>query len=329
MTGASLMAAPQDGARRRRRRALQAAQYALAALAVVFVVLVLVRSWGDVRAYDWTVRWTWLVCSAAVFLCFYLAQGLAWHLLLRAFALRAPAAWAVASWSRSILARYIPGNVFMIVDRVLAGQRRGLSARRVTAAMVYEQALGFCAALVTLGLLLPFLDYRKGAVALSLAGIPVILVFLHPRVFGPVADHLLRLLHREPLGAVLGFRRVLALLGAYVACWFVAGLGCWTLAAGVVSVGGELAPAVTAAYALAYVAGMVAFVFPGGIGVREVVLAAALGGELGAGVAFAWALLLRLWVVAVEVAFAGLATLAEAMRGGRSRTGVDAGGTEG
>ncbi len=318
MTGAA-----QPGGRRRSHPALRVTQYVLAAAAVVFVVLALADSWDDVRSYDWTLRWEWLALSGGVTLALYLLHGLAWALFLRAFALPAPASWAVASWARSILARYIPGNVMMIVGRVLASQRRGLSARRVSAAMVYEQALGFCAALVTLGVLLPFSDYRRGTVALSLLGIPAILALLHPRVFRPVADRLLRAGGREPLGTILSFRWVLGLLCYYVACWFVAGVAYWALLRGVSTAGVGLLPAVTAAFALAYVAGMVAFVFPGGIGVREAVLTAALGAELGAGVALAWAVLLRLWVVAFEVAFAGLATLAERMFGESERDGRD------
>jgi len=306
--------------------ALRVARYLLAGAAVVFVVLALVRSWDDVRAHEWTLRWEWLAVAVVVFLGYYIMQAGAWQLLLRAFGLHAPTAWAAASWGRSILARYVPGNVFMFVGRLLACQRRGLEARRVSAAMVYEQALAFCAALVTLGLLFPFWEYQRRLTALSLLGIPLLLCLLHPRVFVPVADRVLRLVRREPLGAVLGFGRVLALLCYYVAAWFVGGAGCWALARGVTETGADLLPAMTVAFAFAYVAGMVAFVFPGGLGIREAVLAGALGGALGAGVALAWAVLLRLLLIAVELAFAGLSTVVEHARGD---DGADAVTTEG
>ena len=65
-------------------------------------------------------------------------------------------------------------------------------------------------------------------------------------------------------------------------------------------------PLVIVAYALAYVAGMVAFFIPSGIGVREAVLTASLSKELPGGVALTWALLLRLWVTVVELVFVGL-----------------------
>jgi glycosyltransferase 2 family protein len=302
--------------------ALRATRYALTVAAVVFVALALARSWGDVQAYDWSLSPAWLVVSALAMLLFYGLQAFAWWLLLRLLAVHAPLRWSSATWGRSMLARYIPGNVFMVLDRVLSSQRRGLELRRVSAAMVYEQALPFCAALVTTGILLPFWDYRRGVTALSLIAIPVLLVLLHPRFFVPLADRLLRAVGREPLGVELRFRRVLALLCYYVGGWFVAGFACWALARGVSDVAADALPEVTAAFAFAYVVGMVAFVFPGGLGVREVVLAGALGGTLGTGVALAWAVLLRLWQIGVELCFVGLATVAaRTAPGGRVETG--------
>jgi len=291
--------------------ALRVAQYVLAAAAVAFVGLALGRSWEEVQAYEWTLSPGWLVLSALAFLAFYVMQALAWWMLLRSFDLRVPARWAAAAWGQSILARYVPGNVFMALGRALASQRRGLGLRRVSAAMVYEQALAFCAALVTVGLLFPFWSYRPRVTALSLLGIPLLLALLHPRVFAPLADRVLHALGRDRLGVELSFGKVGALLCYYVAAWFVAGLACWTLARAVNDAGADLLPTVTVAFAFAFVVGMVAFVFPGGLGVREAVLAAALGGALGAGVALAWAVLLRLWQIAVEVVFVGLVTLVE------------------
>lgn len=299
--------------------ALRVARYGLAVAALVFVALALAGSWDDVQAYDWSFSPGWLVVSGVVVLAFYALQAFAWWLLLRLLSVRVPLRWASASWGHSMLARYVPGNVFMVVGRVLSSQRRGLELRRVSAGMVYEQVLPFCAALATMGLLLPFWEYHRGMVALSLVGIPVLLALLHPRAFVPLADRLLRAVGRDPLGVRLSFGRVLGLLCYYVVAWFVAGVGCWALARAVTDVGVDALPALTAAFTLAYVVGMVAFVFPGGLGVREVVLAGALAGTLGAGVALAWAVLLRLWQVAVELLFVGLATVLDRAGGdGRS-----------
>jgi hypothetical protein len=162
---------------------------------------------------------------------------------------------------------------------------------RVTAAMVYEQALQVCSALVACALLFPFWEWQRGLTALSLLIVPAIVVLLHPRVFSRVAAWLLRLLHRPPLEVTMSFRTVLALLAYYVAAWIPAGFGAWLLARAVVGLPADAVPLV-----------------------REAVLAASLAGELTGGVALAWALLLRLWVTVMELAFVGLALLVDSVR---------------
>ncbi len=294
-----------------RRRLLRTAQAVLAAATVAFVALALARSWDEVAAYDWTFRPQWLAVSFAVFLLFYCLQAAGWWLLLAGFGLRPGvlATWAV--WGSSILARYVPGTVFMFVGRAWLHHGQGLDMPRVGAAMVYEQALQLCSALLTVALLWPLARVEAGWAAWSLLAIPALLVLVHPRVFVPLAGRVLGLLHREPLTATLGFGRVVGMLWYYVATWLLVGTAAWCLARATVDAGTDALALVIAAYALAYVAGMVAFVVPSGVGVREAVLAGALRAEVGGPVALAWAVLLRLWQTAIEVVFVGLVLLAE------------------
>ena len=217
--------------------------------------------------------------------------------------MRSPLPLATATWAKSILARYLPGTVFMFVGRAWMCHAQGLPLDRVGAAMVYEQVLGVCSALVALAVLFPFWEYRPSATAFALLALPVLIAVLHPRVFGPLANVVLKWLRRPPLAVVLRFRSVVVLLAYYSATWVVAGTGAWFLGKGTLDLAYGALPVVVAAYALAYVAGMVAFMVPSGIGVREAVLTASLGRFLPAGVALAWALLLRVWVTLIELVF--------------------------
>lgn len=295
------------------RPLLRAGQVVLVAATAYFLIAYLARSWTSVREYDWTLRPGWLALSALVFLAVYLAQAVAWWLILRGFDLHSPLPLATATWAKSILARYVPGNLFMFLGRAWMCHAQGLPVDRVSAGMVYEQALGICSALISVAILFPFWEYRPGVTALSLLAIPVIVFLLHPRIFGPVAARTLRLLRRPPLDVTLRFGVVLVLLWCYVVTWLLAGLGAWLLARAVTGLEVDALPIVVVAYALAYVVGMAAFVFPSGLGVREAVLTASLARQLPGGVALAWALLLRLWVTAIELVFVGLAVAAAAI----------------
>jgi uncharacterized membrane protein YbhN (UPF0104 family) len=295
------------------RPLLRAGQILLVAATVYFLAAYLVRSWASVKDYDWTLRPGWLALSAVAFLLFYFMQAVLWWLLLRGFALHCPFPVAAATWAKSILARYIPGNVFMYVSRAWLSHAQGLPVDRVTAAMVYEQALGVCSALVTIAVLFPFWEYHPGATALSLIAIPVLIALLHPRVFAPLSAWALRMLRRAPLDATLSFGAVLVLMGLFVVSWFVAGAGAWLLARAVTGLTVDALPLVVVTNALAYVVGMAAFIFPSGIGVREAVFTASLAKQLPGGVALAWALLLRVWVTVIELAFVGLVVAGEAL----------------
>jgi hypothetical protein len=309
-----------------RRRLLRLAQLLLVAATVAFVILALARSWDEVTAYEWTFRPEWLVASFAAFFAFYCLQAAGWWLLLAGFGLRPGvlATWAI--WGSSILARYVPGTVFMFVGRAWLHHGQGLDLPRVGAAMVYEQALQLCSALLTVALLWPLARVEAGWAAWSLLAIPALLVLVHPRVFVPLAGRVLGLLRREPLSAALSFGRVVGMLWYYVATWLLVGAAAWCLARATVGAGADTLALVVAAYALAYVAGMAVFVVPSGVGVREAVLAGALRAEVGGPVALAWAVLLRLWQTAIEVVFVGLVLLAERLsrRGAPSGDGLGA-----
>jgi uncharacterized membrane protein YbhN (UPF0104 family) len=293
-------------------RALRWTQRAIFALALVFIVLYLTRSWSRVGAYSWRVRRLPLLLSVVAFFAFYILNGLAWWLLLRGFGLRSSPTRAIATWSKSILARYVPGNVFMFLGRGIMSYRQGLDIDRVGAAMVYEQALGLCSALVAAALLLPFWHYHRAATAWSLLLVPVMVVLMHPKVFARLAGWALRVLRRQPLTARLSFGTVLALLCYYVATWLLAGVASWLFATAVTGLGADMLATVAAGYVLAYIAGMVVFFLPSGLGLREALLAAPLAARLPGGVAFAWALLLRVWQTLIELAFVGAAVLLEA-----------------
>src|SRR4051794_17120553 len=122
---------------------------------------------------------------------------------------RLPRGRLLGTWARSILARYVPGNVLMVAGRVVLGREAGVSGRTSLAASVYEQALivglSACAAA---GLLL-FGDLGAGDWVWFVAVVPLGLVLLHPRLFGPAANWLLARFGREPLEGLLSGREVL------------------------------------------------------------------------------------------------------------------------
>ena len=128
-----------------------------------------------------------------------------------------------------------------------------------------------------MAVLFPFWEYRPGLTALSLLAVPVLVALHAPadlRHRWP--DVVLRLFHRPPLEVTMGFGAVLGFLVLFTVDWIVAGAGAWLLARAITGLASTRCRWRSSPIALAYVAGMVAFFIPSGIGVREAVLTASL-----------------------------------------------------
>jgi hypothetical protein len=212
----------------------------------------------------------------------------------------------------------------MVAGRVVLGREAGVPGRVSLAASVYEQAFALgLGAVASVGFLLYIGDLGQGPWLWVVAAVPLGLVLLHPRVFGPLVNAVLRRVRREPLETFLLPREVSLFAGLYAVAYFLLAVGVWATVrtfagsdpGGPVTVG--------AGFLLSFVVSMLVFVFPSGLGIREGIFALVLARELPGGVAVAAAALTRLVLTLAEVGFATVMVTWERRRRGaqeRSKT---------
>lgn len=276
-------------------------------LVLAFLAAALVGGWESVEGYDWQVAPGVLAVAVASAAASLAVTGLAYVLVVERLVGRRLARGSLLSaWSRSMLARYVPGNVMMVATRVVLGRELGVPGRISLAASVYEQILMLAlGATGSLGLLVAVGDLDQGAWLWIVALVPLGLVGLHPRIFERVSTVALERIGREPLKDFLSIREVAALTCLYAAATALLAVAVWatvrafagTDAGGVLLVG--------SGFLLSWVVSMLAFVFPSGLGVREGILALVLAVNLPTGVAIAAAAATRLVLTLVEIAFTG------------------------
>jgi glycosyltransferase 2 family protein len=193
---------------------------------------------------------------------------------------------AVRAYTLSIFAKYLPGNVFHYAGRQIAVARMGHGQKPPAQATVVEISGHFVAAGCLLVLLLPFASGDLGWLGPLLGHWPFALLAI--AALGAAATLLLRrrgvrlwpALPPRLLGCLLlvqlGFFGLAALLGAW-------------LAANMLGLPAASMPAIAFAYLLAWLVGFITPGAPGGLGVREACLVAALQGygDLPAILAFA------------------------------------------
>lgn len=285
------------------------------------LIVVIVASFGAFLAtqihklpdYDWHFEPGWLLAAAAALSVLYLGQAEIWRRIIGELHGHLAARPAQAIFAKSLLARYIPTNVMMIVLRVVLSQRHGVPKRITFTSTIYEFALSLFAAAVVGAYFVITLPSLQGESArfVVLGVVPVVLVAMHPHIFHPLADWGLRKLGREPLPSTLSFAQVIGSTLLYAMTWAAAGLGVFCFAAAVHPVPDGQLGFIVAAYAIGYLVSALTFVMPSGIGTRDAALAACLSAVLPGAVSLALAVGFRLFQTLVELVYVAAVTLVE------------------
>lgn len=300
------VAAPQ---RRGSRRRL------ITAIVVVLVVgalaYVLVKGWGRVSQYDWQLDPIWLVLGSVMVILAYTCNGLAYGRSVEWLSpVHPPPALALSIWARSLLARYVPGNVMMIVGRAVLAHDEGVPKRVTVAATAYEQALALGIATIgAVGFLALYGNPGEGQLLWLLAVVPLILICLHPVPFRKLSTWALTKLRRPPLETLFSGRQVVGLFLIYAAGTVPLVVGVWALVRSAAGAQAGSPLEVGLAFLLAFVISFLAFVLPSGIGIRDGIFALALSRSLPGGVAIAVSVGLRFALVVIELIFVGIAVL--------------------
>jgi len=285
-------------------------------LPVVILVLFLQQvknNWSQLTAH--TFQWNpWLLALAFLgFMLQELSYGLIWQNILARLGARLGLRVCLRIYLASEFVRYIPGNVWHVLTRILWVSKYGVSRPVAFASMTIELVTKIAAGvLVFSASLLFWRDFGAiGSVLhgplvdiLGIASIFALLVILHPRVLNGLLNQALRLLKRDPVRLGLRYRDILLITLAWCASWFVAGCAFYVLVLALwPSAPLAALPICIGIYALAWDIGFVSFITPSGLGFREAAIVGlfALALPLPAGLATIMALLSRFVSTIAEV----------------------------
>jgi hypothetical protein len=266
----------------RSKRVRLAIQLGLAILIFGFLVLTVVQQWSEIRDEGVHFHVLWLIPAFIILPIYYALTALGWDLILRFLGYRIGMGRAQVAWGQPLLARYVPGSVLYVLGRVLLSERAGVPRRATLASIAYEQAIGATSAILIASYFIinhPDLQGQPLRWAVLLL-IPAAIFLLHPRVFGPLANRLLRAFGRDPLPAVISMQGVLILIVVFAAIWGVISVGVYCVARSVTDVPiGEMFT-VGSAQAIGYVAALATLVAPAGLGIRDIAFAWAVKGAV-------------------------------------------------
>jgi glycosyltransferase 2 family protein len=310
----------------RSRRLRLTLQLGLAVVIFGFLVLTVVNQWSEIQSKGVHFHVVWLLPAFLALPVFYALSALGWDLTLRFLGYRIGVGRAQVAWGQPLLARYVPGSVLYVLGRVLLSERAGVPRRISIASIVYEQAISATSAVAFAAyffIVHPDLQGQPLRWAILLV-IPAAIAILHPRVFGPLADRVLRAFGREPLPAVISMRGVLALILFYILNWGVVSVGIYCVARSVTTIPFSEVLTVGSAQAVGYVAALITLVAPAGLGIRDAAFAWAVKGAVGNSFAVGSliAIAVRGVLTVVELLYVGAVTAMGRREGWSIHTGV-------
>jgi uncharacterized membrane protein YbhN (UPF0104 family) len=283
------------------------AKWIICAVVVAYVAYALAQHIGKI---DWSTVHLNLPLALAAGVCIVLvtlAQIVAYRFLLAAYG--AAPSWphaATLSWVPA-LGKYVPGKIAAIGGTVYLLRRFRISAPVALSVALMGDALAVLTGIIVAAPMLRLPEMRArlpGGWIWSLAIILIGLICLWPPVFSALVNLALRRLKRPTLGAIPHFLYYIAPVLATASQWIFWGFAVWFTAR---SIGCDVAlaevPAMIFMIALANTIGYLAIFAPGGIGVREGILLAALTPMIGNTAAIV-VLALRLIQTIVEIALA-------------------------
>lgn len=298
-----------------RRRWTLVAQAAGLVVVAWFLGRQVVRSWDAIRTMPLAWSWGPLLLASGMTAAMYLMLVATWESSLAWWDARLGWRDAARIWFASNLVRFVPGGVWQFAGIAAMAARRGCSAIAANGAVVLQQ-LSIVVAGVALtlwtapDLLGPAVQRIIPSGLAPAAGTLVLLAYVvaFPRSSQTLASRAERLAGPLwwPAPPTHKFATQVLLM---VVMWIVYGVAFWLFGRALFGAEGPGLTTSVATYTAAYVAGIVAVIAPGGLGVREAALTAALTPVIGGDRAVVMALASRLWLLLVELVTAGAVLL--------------------
>jgi glycosyltransferase 2 family protein len=273
---------------------------------VVFAARALIGNWEQLRSQplDWELHPGWLLLSLGLTWSMYFLLVLAWRSVLQSWGQHLDLWNAARIWTVSSLGKYIPGKVWAVAGMALLSQRAGVAPWAATGSAIIMQVLAIGTGAAVAGLAgVQTIEAAKPGIR---AGLVLIvagsLIAVGLLLWPPLLGRLLRLAAPETAGRRQPTERSLLLgIATNTIAWIGYGVALWLLARGLLPQANLDLRLAVAAFTASYLAGFLALLVPGGIGVREGLFILMLQQPLGVAAATFLALASRLLLTVAEL----------------------------
>lgn len=286
-------------------------------LVAVFLVRFFYRNYDDFKNLDVRINWVVFAVSILFYFAYKVTLASLWHYITIQNQCAIRYRDALSAYLYSILGKYIPGKVFMLLARVPAYKEAGVQVRRVTVCFFLENVCTLLGAAFLFLISLFFFpnellnEYKWVTVGL----IVLFFVCINPRIINFFLKYVEKFTKMQDIQLSISYGQMLKIVLLFILNWLVAGAGFYMLSCSIYPIPASEFFYVAGIYGLSCIIGILAVFAPSGIGVREGIMLVGLRLIMPEEYAMIISIVSRLWQTVAELLLIGIVLVINKLRG--------------
>lgn len=255
-------------------------KYLLVGVIFYFLFKSLFSNWSEVQKLGVQLNYGYVIIALIAVMAAWALSAWCWGRVLNAFNCPVSYADVFIIYFKSNLGKYLPGKIWQIVGSTYyatsKGVPEGVAITTSLVAQAYSVISGLSLFAVAMIVGLPGKSAIVGSyIKWSVAPILLILLIIavKPNLAQPLMNRIMKMFKRPQSDIRLPITRSLELFVIYLFCWLIFGLGLWMFSKALTDTPFSLYIGLSAVNAAAVAVGFIALFAPGGLGVREGVMA--------------------------------------------------------
>ncbi len=297
-------------------------KYGFLVLVAIFLARYFYENADTYRNLNVTIHWPVFAGAVGFYFLYKITLASLWHYMTKLNGCGINYFKAITAYLYSILGKYIPGKVFMLLARIPAYEEAGAPIRKVTICFFLENICTLLgAAFLFLVSLLFFpndllADYQWAAIAL----VVVFFICINPKIINFFLRILEKVIHKKDMEIPITYGEMIKVVLLFIGNWVIVGIGFYMLTCSIYPIPMSEMLYSAGIFGLSCIIGILAIFAPSGLGVREGILVLGLGLIMPEEYAVIISIVSRLWMTVSELALIGIAFVVNQVMGRRKKS---------
>lgn len=273
-----------------------------------FFYRTLSTNWQKIQDYEFSLNYLYVFLGLSFLVAAVALSGYLWGQVLKALTGKTVTpTFAIQTHIYAWLLKYIPGKTGLVLGKIALGAKEGFGKKPILISTVYENIFLVIASFASSVPFLGFLFYSEVSSNFmlflpSLLVIPMI-VLIYPPIFYRFVNLGFKIIKRKPLEQefFLSTKQIVKLVTMYLVPRILNGIGFVFLVKSFVAIDASMYVGLGATFVFSSIIGLLSFLTPGGVGVREVIMVLLLGSYFSPEISVMIAVISRLFVTIGDI----------------------------